>query len=371
MRTRELSFAVLFAGVVASLFSKPGTAARTNQTISPEVHPDRRVTFRLRAPDSDRVGVSVQFAEGVQPMNKDSNGVWNITLGPAEPDIYVYSFIVDGLEIADPVNPFIKFWRTSKSLVEVPGDKPLFFREQRVSHGVVHIHKYESKSLGLMRPLYVYTPPDYGKDPDAKYPMLFLLHGSGDTENTWTVVGRANVIVDNLIAQKKAVPMVIVMPYGHTPAGTAAGLDKCNTRAFERDMIEDVIPYVERNYRVSRDRKHRAIAGLSMGGGQSVIVGLGNLDIFAWVGAFSAAVREEGEYKRLLSDPKLTNAKLELLWIGCGRKDFLFDANEEFLEVLKAKKVRHVARITDGAHDWRVWRRYLNEFVPLLYKTDE
>ena len=241
-------------------------------------------------------------------------------------------------------------------------------RAAYVGHGVVHIHKYESKSLGITRGLYIYTPPDYGKDPDVKYPVLFLLHGSGDTENTWTVVGRANVIVDNLIAQKKAVPMVIVMPYGHTPIGNRDGLDKNNTDAFEQDLIDDVIPYVERNYRVSSDRKNRAIVGLSMGGGQSVRVGLGNLDVFSWVGAFSASVRREAEYKKLLSDPESVNARLELLWVGCGTEDFLFDANEKFLEVLKDRKIKHVAHITDCAHEWRVWRRYLNEFVPLLFK---
>ncbi|MCJ7693666.1 MAG: alpha/beta hydrolase-fold protein [Sedimentisphaerales bacterium] len=368
MRIRGLGSAVLFAVILASLALWFEATAYADQVVSPEVHPDRRVTFRLHAPKADSVKVNVQFAQEAQPMSKDNEGLWSITLGPAEPDIHVYSFIVDGMEIADPVNPSIKFWQRSKSLVEVPGEEPMFFQEQCVGHGVVHIHKYESKSLGVTRGLYIYTPPDYGKDPDVKYPVLFLLHGSGDTENTWTVVGRANVIVDNLIAQKKAVPMVIVMPYGHAPIGNKDGLNKRNTDAFGRDLIEDVIPYVERNYRVSSDRKNRAIVGLSMGGGQSVRVGLGNLDVFSWVGAFSASVREEAEYKKLLSDPKSVNARLELLWVGCGTEDFLFDANEKFLEVLKDRKIKHVAHITDGAHEWRVWRRYLNEFVPLLFK---
>lgn len=370
MRRWEISHTILFAAVLVSLMWQFGAVAEAEHVVSPEVHPDRKVTFRLRAPGADRVEVQVQFAEGVQPMKKDNNGVWSTTLGPAEPDIHVYSFIVDGLEIADPVNPLIKFWRTSKSLVEVPGEKPMFFEEQDVVYGAVHIHKYESKSLGVTRGLYVYTPPDYGKEPEVKYPVLFLLHGSGDTEDKWTVVGRANVIIDNLIAQKKAVPMVIVMPYGHTPAGTFVGLDKRNTRAFERDLIDDVIPFVEKNYRVSSDRKKRGIVGLSMGGGQSVSVGLGNLDVFSWVGAFSAAVQEE-EYGRLLCDPDSVNTRLELLWVGCGRDDFLFEDNQKFLDMLRAKEVKHIAHITEGAHEWRLWRRYLNEFVPLLFKADK
>jgi enterochelin esterase-like enzyme len=370
MKIRGLGSTVLFAVILVSLALWFEATAYADQVVSPEVHPDRRVTFRLHAPEADSVKVNVQFAQEAQPMSKDNEGLWSITLGPAEPDIHVYSFIVDGMEIADPVNPSIKFWQRSKSLLEVPGEKPMFFQEQCVGHGVVHIHKYESKSLGVTRGLYIYTPPDYGKDPDVKYPVLFLLHGSGDTENTWTVVGRANVIVDNLIAQKKAVPMVIVMPYGHTPIGNRDGLNKRNTDAFGKDLIEDVIPYVERNYHVSSDRKNRAIVGLSMGGGQSVRVGLGNLDVFSQVGAFSASVRREAEYKELLSDPESVNARLELLWVGCGKEDFLFDANEKFLEVLKDRKIKHVAHITDGAHEWRVWRRYLNEFVPLLFREE-
>ena len=371
MRTRQLSSAVLFAAVLASLVLQVGAAAHAGQVISPEVHPDRRVTFRLHAPKADRVEVSVQFAEDVQPMSKDNNGLWSITLGPAEPDIYVYSFIVDGLEITDPVNPVIKFWQTSKNLVEVPGEPPMFFQEQRVGHGVVHIHKYESRSLGVTRGLYVYTPPGYETSQNAQYPVLYLLHGMGDSEDTWTMVGRANVIVDNLLAKNKARPLIIVMPYGHTPSAPPDSQSLDNYREFEKDLIEDVIPYVQERYRVSSDRKDRAIAGLSMGGGQALTVGLGNLKLFGWVGVFSSAVPRGQKLDNLLDKLKVTNDKLNLLWVGCGRKDFLFDANEKFLEALKAKKVKHVARITNGAHDWRVWRRYLNEFVPLLFKADK
>ncbi|MHC4912017.1 MAG: alpha/beta hydrolase-fold protein [Planctomycetota bacterium] len=371
MRTRQFNPPVLFTAVLTSLIFQLALSAHARQVISPQVHPDRTVTFRLNAPAADRVEVSVQFAKDPRPMKKDTDGTWSITLGPADPDIYVYSFIVDGLEIADPVNPVIKFWQKSKSLVEIHGAEPMFFQPQPVPHGTLHIQTYESKTLGVTRGLYVYTPPDYRKDHRATFPVMFLLHGSGDTEDTWITVGRANVIVDNLIAQKKAVPMVIVMPYGHTPAGTPDGLDTSDTTAFERDLIKEVIPYVERSYRVKTNPKHRAIVGLSMGGGQSVTIGLGNLNIFGYVGAFSSAVRDEAKYKPLLSDPNLTNARLELLWVGCGRKDFLFDANTRFLETLKAKKVKHVAHITEGAHDWRVWRGYLNEFVPLLFKADK
>ncbi len=365
MSMRELKYAVL-------AFLALAAAVCRAEVVSPEVHKDRRVTFRLHAPGVERVGVKVQFAPDVQPMAKDGDGLWSVTLGPAEPDIHEYSFIVDGLEIPDPVNPVVKVWRRrSKSLVEVPGERPMFFEVQDVPHGAIHIHKYQSRSLGVTRGLYIYTPPAYRADSKVKYPVMFLLHGSGDTEDTWTVVGRANVILDNLISQKKAVPMVIVMPYGHTPAGTVVGLNKRNTSSFERDLIDDVIPYVEHNYSVSSDRRRRAIVGLSMGGGQSLSVALGNLDSFAWIGAFSAAVPREAVLKKLLGDPNAVNESVELLWVGCGSKDFLFDANMRFIDRLRARKIKHVANITGGAHEWRVWRRYLSEFAPLLFRTDK
>jgi len=333
-----------------------------------EVHSDRRVTFRLRAPKASSVSVEVQFAQGPQAMTKGEDGVWSVTLGPAEPDIYEYSFVVDGLQVSDPANSWLKFWGgAAKNLVEVPGEKPMFFEQQDVPHGTVHIHKYRSKSLGVTRGLYVYTPPGYETSKDTKYPALYLLHGMGDTEDTWTVVGRANVITDNLIAQGKVQPMVIVMPYGHTPSAPPDMRSIGRYEAFEKDLIEDAIPCVQKSYRVSADRKDRAIAGLSMGGGQSLTVGLGNLDLFAWVGAFSSAIPRAENLDGLLAEPKLINKQLNLLWIGCGRSDFLFDANQKFIERLKAENIKHVAHISDGGHEWRVWRRYLNEFVPLLF----
>jgi len=336
--------------------------------VSPEVHSDRRVTFRLKALAAEKVGVNVQFASGLQEMSKGQDGVWSVTLGPAEPDIYEYSFVADGLQVSDPANSWLKFWGgAAKNLVEVPGEKPMFFEQQDVPHGTVHIHKYHSKSLGVTRGLYVYTPPGYETSKDTKYPALYLLHGMGDTEDAWTVVGRANVIADNLIAQGKAQPMVIVMPYGHTPSAPPDMRSIGRYEAFEKDLIEDAIPYIQKSYRVSADRKDRAIAGLSMGGGQSLTVGLGNVDLFGWVGAFSSAIPRPENLDGLLAEPKLINKQLNLLWIGCGRSDFLFDANQKLIERLKADNIKHVAHISDGGHEWRVWRRYLNEFVPLLF----
>ena len=344
-------------------------AQRGQAVISPEVHKDGRVTFRLRAPDAKSVGVNVQFKQGLQPMTKDESGVWSVTLGPAEPDIYEYSLVVDGLQVVDSSNSWLKVWlRTAKNLVEVPGKQPTFFEEQQVPHGTVHRHRYPSNSLGVTRGMYVYTPPGYETNRDAKYPVLYLFHGFGDDESAWTVVGRANVIVDNLLAQNKAEPLIIVMPYGHTPSTPPEMRSMGQYAAFEKDLVQDVIGCVESSYRVRADQKSRAVAGLSMGGGQSLTVGLGNIETFGWVGAFSSAIPRDENLEKLLSDPKSINDRLNLLWIGCGRKDFLFEANQKFLDRLKADGIEHVAHISEGAHEWRVWRLYLNEFVPLLFK---
>lgn len=338
------------------------------QIASPQVSADRHVTFRLSAPRAQKVEISVNFVQANQEMQKDSRGVWTITLGPVEPEIYEYNFVIDSLNVPDPSNNWIKFWQsTARSLVLVPGETPMFFEEQKVPHGTVHVCRYASQSLGVTRGLYIYTPPGYETDTETKYPVLYLLHGMGDTELAWTTYGRANVIADNLIAQKKAAPLVIVMPYGHTPntSGTR-GLGAYN--AFEKDLIQDVIPYVQKMYRVSTDKNDRAIAGLSMGGGQTLSISLSNLNLFSWVGAFSSAVMGQ-QSNQLLADPEEINNELKLLWIGCGRDDSLLQSNENFIQQLDAKKINHISKISEGAHEWAVWRRYLNELLPLLFKS--
>ena len=205
---------------------------------------------------------------------------------------------------------------------------------------------------------------------DTKYPVLYLFHGFGDPVDAWIEIGRAHLIMDNLIATNKAKPFLIIMPYGHTPSSPPIMSSIGKYETFEKDLIEDVIPFVQKCYRVSSDQKDRAVAGLSMGGGQSLTIGLGNLDVFGWVGAFSSAIPEGQKLEKLLDKPESINEKLELLWIGCGKKDFLFERNQKFLTRLKANRINHVAHITEGAHEWRLWRIYLSEFVPLLFRPD-
>jgi enterochelin esterase-like enzyme len=368
MNGRDLWAAIGFFAFLSTALCPPAAAQRRDAEIWPKVGPDRKVTFYLRAPDAQRVLLEASFLSEPKSLTKDADGLWSVMVGPLNPEIYEYNFKVDGLAIADPMNPFVKVWRRSaRSMVLIPGDPPRFYEEQDVPHGTVRIHRYHSKSLNTTRGLYVYTPAGYETSPQQKYPVLYLLHGSGDTEDAWTIVGRANAIADNALARGRARPMIIVMPYGHTPGIPSDRTAPRNWRSFESDLIGDVIPFVERNYRVYADAEHRAITGLSMGGGQSLRIGLGHPQMFAWIAAFSSSAPSGEELDTLLASPETLNENLRLLWVGCGRKDFLFEANQRLLLALEAGQIAHTAHITDGAHEWCLWRQYLNEVLPLLF----
>ncbi len=335
---------------------------------SPEVKADKTVTFRLRAPKATEVLLNGEWKGGGKlAMNKDDQGVWSVTVGPLEPDLYGYSFAVDGTTLTDPANSVLKPMRSPRtSVVDVPGDPPRLHEYQDVPHGTVRLHEYASKALGRRRPLRVYTPPGYDKDPAARFPVLYLFHGSGDNEATWTSFGHAHLIADNLLAQGKTKAMVIVMTDGHAVVGPEARGK--NVEMFGKDLLEDVMPFVEANYRTKAERESRAIVGLSMGGGQSLTVGLNHLELFAWVGGFSSAINNpEVTVASALADAAATNAKLKLLWIACGKDDGLVKNAQGLSDVLKAKEIRHELKITDGNHSWPVWRKYLGEFLPLLF----
>jgi enterochelin esterase-like enzyme len=337
---------------------------------SPEVLADRQVTFRLRAPKASEVMVTGQWANGRAPMTKDTNGVWSVTVGPVDPGVYEYSFVVDGLTMIDPGNPAIKPMREPRtSILQLRGETPSLYDFQEVPHGVVHLHTYFSKSLGRPRDLAVYTPPGYDQSPDARFPTLYLQHGSGDNQATWTVHGKAHWILDNLIAQGRAKPMVIVMADGHAvvPGGGMPGSQN-NTTAFEHDLFENVMPLVEANYRVKADAADSAIVGLSMGGDQSLRIGLTHADRFAWVGGFSAATPSREALGGALEDADGLNGKLKLLWIGCGKDDFLLKRNQEFMALLQEKKIHYDWHPSDGGHSWPVWRIYLTELAPKLFQ---
>jgi len=349
----------------------PQTTRRTAPppVVSPEVHSDRRVTFRLRAPQAREVIVNGEWGGySNTPMTKDDSGLWSVTVGPLDADLYGYSFTVDGLQMLDPGNSWVKPMRSPRtSVVEVSGDKPLIYDFQNVPHGVVRMHTYDSKATGGKRNMQVYTPPGYDRDTNTRYPVLYLFHGSGDNDATWVALGRAHLIMDNLIAQGKARPMIIVMTDGHAVPNTPEMRGR-NTETFSRDLLGDVMPLIESSYRVKNDRMNRAIIGLSMGGGQSLTIGLNHPELFAWVGGMSSSVNApEQTFATALADAKTTNSKYKLLWIAIGKDDFLLKANQSFDELLTAKGIKHTFKLTEGNHSWPVWRRYLVDFAPLIF----
>ena len=342
------------------------------------VNPDRTVTFQLSAPRASSIEVSGDFVEGAQALTKKDDGAWSVTVGPLNPAIYNYTLSIDGVHVTDPQNPAVKLGdRSAESMFEVPGDKPAPYDVQAVPRGTVHINWYDSKSVGAPRSIWVYTPPGY-ESASAKYPVLYLLHGSGDTETGWTMVGRANIILDNLIAAGNAKPMIIVMPYGRPTQEVYFGAGPAQQPAFggggnawENDLLNDVVPYVEKLYRVKADADNRAIAGLSMGGGQALRTGMTHLDLFHYIGAFSAAAgggNVEQQYQDFFADPAATDKKLKVFYVACGKTDSLFPGSEALVAALEKAKIKHIWAPSEEGHVWRNWRNYLADLAPRLFQ---
>lgn len=307
---------------------------------SPEVLPDHRVTFRIAAPKASEVRITGDLVSGPQAMQKDEKGIWSITLGPLKPDLYGYRFSVDGITVTDPSNQ-----NRPATVVSVSGDGPMFYDMRAGAHGVIEQRWYTSKAIETVRRTFIYTPPNYEKS-SVRYPVLYLFHGAGGDESGWTESGRANVILDNLIADGKLKPLIVV----------------------------DLIPYVQANYRVYADRDHRAIAGLSLGGAQALGIGMSHPELFSRVAGFSPALgavtsAEAGglDFKKLIADSKKFNDQYKLLWIGSGTEDTLFNSIRDFDKVLTEAGIKHTFKTNEGAHNWLVWRRYLNEVAPLLF----
>jgi enterochelin esterase-like enzyme len=344
--------------------------------ITPEVHLDDRVTFRFYAPNAQEVKLA---REGTEPiaMQKDDTGVWSVTTTPLPPDYYGYSVIVDGASMLDPYNPLVlPNLLTPTNAVHVPGPS-LPWEVNDVPHGEIHHHFYRSAVCNDQRDFYVYTPPGYDPTANSTYPVLYLLHGFSDDAGGWTAIGHANVILDNLIAEGKARPMIVVMPlgYGTMEMIRLGGGARLNTEVrdknfsnFREALLTEVMPRVESEYRVAKDRNSRAIAGLSMGGSESLLTGLNNLDKFAWIGAFSSGrIPHEFEKDFPGLDAKV-NTQIRLLWIACGIEDQLITVNRRLRKWLKVKGVDHTDIETPGMHTWMVWRRNLAEFAPLLFQ---
>lgn len=360
-----------FAAIASSAVAQFGGPT----IVSPQVNDDNTVAFRFRAPNAKDVKLNAQFEKSPVPMTKDADGVWSVTVGPVKPDMYPYAFVVDGIQVADPRNTAIfPNEGFQNSVVEITGSTPLVHTLQNVPHGAVSYRYYYSKELGT-RPVVIYTPPGYDKDSKTKYPVLFLLHGTTDTEETWTKVGRANVILDNLIAQSKAKPMIIVMPYGRAypviskSSGSLRNWE--NLQEFKKDFLNNLLPFVEQNYRVRTDKDGRAIAGFSGGGGETLYLGLNNPDLFSWVCGFAPGMLKD-EFDRnnevAFSNPSLTNQRLKLFWIGVGKDDMLYPVITEYLKVLEEKKIKHETFISDGGHTWMNCKLYLATIAQKLFQ---
>lgn len=338
--------------------------------LSPEVHADRRVTLRLRAAKAAEVEVSL--GGNKVTMVKDDKGVWEGTSEPMSPQIYDYTFKVDGTVMIDPSNRWVKKWLTLASMVEIPGTPPLLTEFSDVPHGTVRRMIYPSVSVGHSRPVVIYTPPGYESSTDQKFPLVLLLHGYGDDETAWTDVGRAHLIADNLIAAGRIEPVIIVMPYGHPePIQLNERPDNYfqrNNDLYEKDITIDLLPFIEQGFHVRTDAAGRSIVGLSMGGGHALDTGLKNTDKFTSIGAFSAAAPQLDTPALLQQYPSLSGSEpaanaLKHLWIPIGEKDFLLERNDKFVEQLRTAGVKHDYVKTEGGHEWKLWRDYLPEFL--------
>jgi enterochelin esterase-like enzyme len=362
----------------------PGPHRRFPAPHSPAILPDSRVTFSFPDPNAQQVDLSLDGYVHKLPMQKNSDGLWTLTVGPLEPQIYSYHFVADGVSLLDPSNPdIIRNLLSPTNEFEVPGKTPAMWDDQDVPHGVVHHHFYQSSVVGDARDFFVYTPPGYDPRSRKKYPVLYLLHGFSDDASAWTSVGRANFIFDNLLAQHTMQPMVVVMPLGYGAPSIVAThgrgfqdpqLREKNFSRFTQALLTEVIPRVQADYRVSTKRQDRAIAGLSMGGAESLLTGLNHIDTFAWVGAFSAGGLSQNFAADFPNLNATTAANLRLLWVACGENDRyvgttpLITVNRNLVAWMKGKNIPVTFVETPGMHQWRVWRGNLVQFAPLLFR---
>lgn len=383
MQRQTLGLAAFLIAAHA-LGQSPAAGPAPPRFTSPEVTADRHMVFRIFAPDAHRVelfSTDIFGASRQGDMTKAENGVWEITSGPIDPGAYRYNFNVDGVPVMDPRSPSVsESVGNAWSMVYVPGAD--FMETKDVPHGAVASITYYSKSLAKFRRMHVYTPPGY-EIGAQKYPIFYLLHGAGDSDDSWTSVGRAGFIIDNLIAAAKAKPMIIVMPAGHTApfdlAPTPSGLRYDD---FVSDFVNDIMPYAETHYRVLAGPQHHAIAGLSMGGAQTLDVAIPHPGKFAYVGVFSSGVigivpvarasfpapNPPWEQQHLADLDKPGKKDWKLFWFSTGKDDFLLNTTTATVELFQKHGYKPVFQQSAGAHTWTNWREYLNQFAPQLFQ---
>jgi len=354
----------------------------------PRIHADGSVTFRIAAPGAQKVqlqpgGADSGLGKGPYDMVRDDKGAWTVTIPPAVPGFHYYWFLVDGFAANDPGSETYFGYGKETSAVEVPERSVVpekgadYYEPKDVPHGEVRLRVYHSKVTGQWRQAYVYTPPGYDGS-RTRYPVLYLQHGAGENATGWTKQGRANLILDNLIAAGKAVPMIVVMETGYAvkpgaaPAPTAGGRGG-PPNAIEEVVISDLIPMIDGTYRTAADRAHRAMAGLSMGGAQTLQITLTHLEQFAWIGSFSAPIRNfdaKASYNGVFADAAGFNKKVRLLWIGAGTAEEGMHQGAQGMHVaLDQAGIKNIFFESAGtAHEWQTWRRDLNDFAPRLFR---
>ena len=381
-----------------------GRGQQGPQVVSPQVNADRTVMLRLLAPKATEVLVTGEILNGAQPkpMTKGDDGIWTVTMPAVPPDVYTYAFNVDGVNTPDPRNPWVKLVSGTglASQVEIPGEGGQFWDSKPVPHGLLQIVTYESKAIGATRQAYVYTPPDYGRS-NTRYPVLYLLHGGGDLDPGWSMTGRAHIIMDNLIAEKKARPMIVVMPLargggslGLGPSGMSPGISAAGNVApgggrgaagqgaaaapapaplqpFAQDFIGDLMPLVEKSFRASTRPEDRAIAGLSAGGAATINTAFSRPDLFRYVVIMSAGGGQnlEASYPKFFANNAAAAKQMKLMWLGVGDGDFALKGMTALDELLTKNGVKHAYVVRPGyRHEWRLWRQDLWEFAPLLFQ---
>jgi enterochelin esterase family protein len=350
---------------------------RPRQVVSPEIT-DGKVTFRIIAPEANQVklyGSWMQTYTSTENLTKDAEGTWSITIDAPAPEIYTYNFIVDGVSKNDDANIFMqRDGRRFLSILLIDGPLTANYREANKRGNLDHVW-YDSPTIGTNRRMFVYTPYGYTES-NQKYPVLYLLHGGGGDEDAWCNMGRACQILDNLIEQGKAVPMIVVMPNGN-PGQQAAQTLLLPERTFDRNdpsfmnlyihsLVKDIVPYIESHYRVIPDPDHRAISGLSMGGGHTMAATNTYPGFFSYILPLSMGVREDQDVDAAFQAIK--KAGYKLYWVACGNEDFLWESAKNLDAALTRNGLEHTFRVTSGGHTWSNWRIYLNEFAPLLFK---
>jgi enterochelin esterase-like enzyme len=380
-----LTLAILIGGSCWTQAAADSTPASSNvgNAEYPQITSDLRVTFRLKAPNATKVQLrgGAGLVKDALELVRGDNGQWSVTTPPAVPGFHYYWFVVDGLNVNDPSSYSYFGWGCERSGLEVP-EKGVDFYEakQGVPHGEVRARWYHSTITGKWRRAHVYTPPDYDKDARTRYPVLYLQHGAGENERGWIEQGRANFILDNLMAAGKARPMILVVDTGYASkpvdkAQTAQARPPGPTSAFEEVMLGELIPMIDSSYRTLADREHRAMAGLSMGSMQTLQITLKHLDTFAWIGAMSGPPRQGFEvktsYDGVFSDAAAFNQKVKLFWLGAGTVEEQFHrstvAMHAALDQAGIKNVFFSSQGTD--HEWQTWRRSLHDLAPRLFRN--